>query len=155
MKIAFAKPEQPGSGTIVVGVLEEHRLTHTAQMLDKQTKGAIARALAVGRFKGRADEQLSILAPQGIEAGRILLIGLGKADALDALTLQAIGGRIVAALNAAGEHAASIAVDEVGGLKLSLAEAAAHIAFGARLRGYRFDKYRTREKPEQKPTLKR
>ena len=35
------------------------------------------------------------------------------------------------------------------------AEMAAHIAQGARLRAYRFDKYRTREKPEQKPTLKR
>jgi Leucyl aminopeptidase len=32
---------------------------------------------------------------------------------------------------------------------------AAHLAQGARLRAYRFDKYRTREKPEQKQTLKR
>ncbi len=30
---------------------------------------------------------------------------------------------------------------------------AADLAFGARLRSYRFDKYRTKEKPEQKPTL--
>jgi leucyl aminopeptidase len=155
MKIAFAKPELPGSGTLVVGVLEEHRLTHTAQLVDKQTKGAIARALSVGRFEGRPDEQLAILAPQGIGAGRILLVGLGKAEALDSLALQAIGGRVVAALNAAGEHTVSIAADEVAGLKLSLADVAAHIAFGARLRSYRFDKYRTREKPEQKPTLKR
>src|SRR6266436_4337780 len=134
MKIAFAKPELPGSGTIVVGVLEEHRLTHTAQLIDKQTKGAIARALAVGRFKGKPEEQLSILAPQGIQAGRILLIGLGKAEALDGLALQAIGGRLVSALNAAGEHAAAVAIDEVSGLKLSLADVAAHVAFGARLR---------------------
>ena len=155
MKIAFAKPELPGSGTVVVGVLEEHRLTPTAQLIDKQTKGAITRALSVGRFKGRPEEQLAILAPQGIDAGRILLVGLGKAEALDALALQAIGGRVVAAMNAAGEHAVAIAVDEIGGLKLSLAEAAAQVACGARLRAYRFDKYRTREKPEQKPTLKR
>ena len=155
MKIAFAKPELPGSGTIVVGVLEEHRLTPTAQMIDKQIKGAISRALSVGRFKGRPDEQMAVLAPQGIEAGRILLVGLGKAEALDALALQAIGGRVAVAMNAAGEHAVGVALDEIGGLKLSLAEAAAQIASGARLRAYRFDKYRTREKPEQKPTLKR
>ncbi len=105
MKIAFAKSELPSAGTIVVGVLEEHRLTPTAQQLDKLTKGAIGRALGVGRFKGRPDEQLAILAPPGIDAARILLIGLGKADALDAATLLAIGGRIAAALNAAGEHA--------------------------------------------------
>src|SRR5262249_5941289 len=34
-------------------------------------------------------------------------------------------------------------------------ELAANIAYGARLRAYRFDKYRTTEKPEQKPSLKR
>ncbi|HEY2113339.1 MAG TPA: M17 family peptidase N-terminal domain-containing protein, partial [Dongiaceae bacterium] len=155
MKIAFAKSELPSAGTIVVGVLEEHRLTPTAQQLDKLTKGAIGRALGVGRFKGRPDEQLAILAPPGIEAARILLIGLGKADALDAATLLAIGGRIAAALNAAGEHAGSVAVDEIAGSQISTGEMAAHLAQGARLRAYRFDKYRTREKPEQKQTLKR
>ena len=155
MKIAFAKSELPSAGTIVVGVLEEHRLTPTAQQLDKLTKGAIGRALSVGRFKGRPDEQLAILAPPGIEAARILLIGLGKADALDGATLLAIGGRIAAALNAAGEHAGSVAVDEIAGARIGTGEMAAHLAQGARLRSYRFDKYRTREKPEQKPTMKR
>ena len=155
MKIAFAKSELPSAGTIVVGVLEEHRLTPTAQQLDKLTKGAIGRALSVGRFKGRPDEQLAILAPPGIEAARILLIGLGKANSLDAATLLAIGGRIAAALNGAGEHAAAVAVDEVAGARIGTGEMAAYLAQGARLRAYRFDKYRTREKPEQKQTLKR
>jgi leucyl aminopeptidase len=155
MKIAFAKSELPSAGTIVVGVLEEHRLTPTAQQLDKLTKGAIGRALSVGRFKGRPDEQLAILAPPGIEAARILLIGLGKADSLDAATLLAIGGRIAAALNGAGEHAGSVAVDEIPGARIGTGEMAANLAQGARLRAYRFDKYRTREKPEQKQTLKR
>jgi len=155
MKISFVKSELPSAGTIVVGVLEEHRLTPTAQQVDKLTKGAIGRALGVGRFKGRPDEQLAILAPPGIDASRILLTGLGKADTLDALTLQAVGGRVATALNAAGEQTATVAVDEIAGSQLGTGEMAAHMALGARLRSYRFDKYRTREKPEQKPTLKR
>ena len=155
MKISFVKSELPSAGTIVVGVLEEHRLTPTAQQVDKLTKGAIGRALGVGRFKGRPDEQLAILAPPGIDASRILLTGLGKADALDPLTLQAVGGRVATALNAAGEQTATVAVDEIAGARLGTGEMAAHMALGARLRSYRFDKYRTREKPEQKPTLKR
>jgi len=155
MKIAFAKPALPESGTVVAGVLEEHRLTPTAQQLDKLTKGAVSRALGAGRFKGRVDEQLAVLAPQGVAATRVLLMGLGKGEALDALKLQQIGGRIVAALNAAGERAATVAVDEVAGARLGLGEMAAHMALGARLRAYRFDKYRTKEKPDQKPTLKR
>ncbi|HKF61493.1 MAG TPA: leucyl aminopeptidase [Dongiaceae bacterium] len=155
MKISFVKSELPSAGTIVVGVLEEHRLTPTAQQVDKLTKGAIGRALGVGRFKGRPDEQLAILAPPGIDASRILLTGLGKADTLDALTLQAVGGRVATALNAAGEQTATVAVDEIAGSQLGTGEMAAHMALGARLRSYRFDKYRTREKPEQRPTLKR
>src|SRR5262249_1458856 len=101
MKIAFAKPELPDSGTVVVGVLEENQLTPTAQQLDKQTKGGVSRALAVGRFKGRPEEQLAVLAPQGLAVGRVLLVGLGKPEALDELTMQAIGGRLLAALNTA------------------------------------------------------
>ncbi|NJN00730.1 MAG: hypothetical protein HC793_03870, partial [Aquincola sp.] len=40
------------------------------------------------------------------------------------------------------------------GAKVKKPEAAAHLVFGARLRSYAFDKYRTREKEEQKPSLK-
>ena len=39
-------------------------------------------------------------------------------------------------------------------MKLDEAELAANLAYGARLRFYRFDKYKTKEKPEQKPSLK-
>ncbi len=155
MKIAFGKIEIPSSGTIVVGVHEDRKLTPTAAQLDKQTKGAIERAMAASRFRGRADDLLAVLAPAGLEASRILLVGLGKPGALDALGAQSAGGRVVAHLNSAGESAAAVAVDDAADGKLSTAEIAAGIAYGARLRSYRFDKYRTTEKPDSKPSLKR
>jgi leucyl aminopeptidase len=43
----------------------------------------------------------------------------------------------------------------VEGSSLSAAEIAANAAFGARLRSYRFDRYRTKEKAEEKPSLKK
>ncbi|MGH6927232.1 MAG: M17 family peptidase N-terminal domain-containing protein, partial [Dongiaceae bacterium] len=52
MKISFSKIELPSSGAIVVGVYEDRKLTPTAAQLDKQTKGAIERALGASRFKG-------------------------------------------------------------------------------------------------------
>ncbi|NJO33698.1 MAG: hypothetical protein HC869_11705, partial [Rhodospirillales bacterium] len=45
MKISFSKIELPSSGAVVVGVYEDRKLTPTAAQLDKQTKGAIERAL--------------------------------------------------------------------------------------------------------------
>jgi leucyl aminopeptidase len=155
MKIAFAEVAPPKSGTIVVGVLEDRRLTSTGAALDQETDGALKRAMASSRFTGRKDDVLGVLAPAKLPVGRVLLLGLGKAQALDAVALQGVGGQIVAQLNAAGERNAAAVIDEIEGMKLQPAEAAANLAFGARLRAYRFDKYRTKEKPEQKPSLEK
>jgi leucyl aminopeptidase len=155
MKVSFAKSEMPGSGAVVVGVLEDRKLTPSAAQLDKQSKGAIGRAIHASRFKGKPEDALTIMAPAGLEVSRVLLIGLGKPAALDELTAQAIGGRMLAQLNNTGEGAAAVMVDELDGGKIGTAELAAHLAHGARLRSYRFDKYRTTEKPDQKPSLKR
>jgi leucyl aminopeptidase len=155
MKIAFAKPELPKSGTLAVSVMQGRKLGPTAETLDRKTKGAIARAMAASRFRGGGDEILAILAPAGLEFDRLVLYGTGKADGLDALSLQAIGGRLTAHLNSSGADVASIAVDALDGVKMAPSSMAAEIAYGARLRGYRFDKYRTKEKPDAKPTLKK
>ena len=46
-------------------------------------------------------------------------------------------------------------IDVAESAPISQAEAAAEIAFGAHLRSYRFDKYKTKEKTEKKPSLAR
>ena len=155
MKIAFAKSEMPAAGAIVAGVLDDRKLTPTAAALDRRMRGALGRALAASRFKGKPDDLLAVLAPAGLQAARVVLIGLGKVEELDDLALQAIGGRIVAHLNAVGETRAALAVDDLPGAKLSAPQMAASLAYGARLRSYRFDRYRTTEKPENKASLKR
>jgi leucyl aminopeptidase len=153
MKIAFAAPGRAKSGTIVVGVFEGRKLTPTGVALDKESGGTIKRAMASSRFTGRKDEVLGVLAPAQLAVGRVLLVGLGKPEAIDAAAMQSLGGQIVGHLNGAGESEAAVALDKLDGAKLKPADAAANLAFGARLRAYRFDKYRTKEKPEQKPTL--
>jgi leucyl aminopeptidase len=155
MKIAFAKPEIPTSGTLVALAAEGRKLGKLAQQLDKSTKGAISRALEASRFKGGAEEFLTILAPAGVEVSRIIIAGIGAPAKYDALAAQSLGGRLVAALNSTGEKDVSVSVETIGDMKLAEADFAANLAYGARLRFYRFDKYKTKEKPEQKPSLKR
>ena len=155
MKIGFAEPSRPKSGTIVVGVTEERTLTPTGTALDKESGGALKRAMDSSRFTGRKDEVLGVLAPTKLEVGRVLLIGLGKPGAIDAAAMQSLGGQVVAQLNSAGEKTAAVALDDLDGAKVKGGDAAANFAYGARLRAYRFDKYRTKEKPEQKPTLEK
>jgi len=155
MKIAFAKPSLPSEGAVAVGVLEGKVLTATALALDAKTQGGIARAVAASRFEGKKGQTLLILAPSGLEVSRVLLVGLGKAKEIDALAAQAFGGTAVGSLLTSGDGAAALAVDDLADSPLTTAEFAAQAAFGARLRSYRFDKYMTRQKKEDKPSLKK
>ncbi len=156
MKISFAKPDQPRSGAVIVGVWEETMLTPAARRLDEATGGAIMRALsAAPRFKGKKDELLPIVGPANLPVSRIVLAGLGKQDLANPRLFQHLGGNLVAHLNSAGEREATVAIDVGEGAPIDQTEAVAQLAFGARLRAYRFDKYKTTQKPEQKASLDR
>ena len=154
MKITFAKSTPPRRGAYVVGVYAERHLTPAARALDRATRGVVMRALAASRFKGKTRETLQVLAPARSGLGAILLVGLGEAKKIDALVMQEAGGTAYAALAGSGIGAVAVAVDAWDGSKLAAADLAAELAFGIKLRSYRFDKYRTKEKPEDKPALK-
>ena len=149
MKISFAAPRLPKSGTIVVFAAEGRKLSPTGKALDKTSGGALFRAMESSRFTGRALETLAVLAPAKLGVASVLLVGSGKSDD-EPGAWKNRGGVILAQLNAAGEKSAAVAVDRPGKGESKIA---ADLAFGARLRAYRFDKYRTKEKPEQKPSL--
>ncbi|HLI22301.1 MAG TPA: leucyl aminopeptidase [Stellaceae bacterium] len=152
MKISFAAPRMPRSGTVVVAIMEDRKMSPHAGDLDKQSGGALKRAMENSRFTGKADETLMIPGPPNLDVARVMLIGVGKPRAGDRIARQNRGGVVLAALNAAGETNAAFFVNAFKGKDTALA--AADLAYGARLRSYRFDKYRTKEKPEQKPSMK-
>jgi leucyl aminopeptidase len=154
MKISFAEFEPPRSGAVVVGAYDGRVLTAPAQRLDEATGGAVSRAVAAAaRFRGNKNELLPIIGPPGLPLSRIVVAGLGKPEAIDARQIEDLGGAVLAHLNGAGETTAMLALELADGARLAPAEAAARLAFGAALRAYRFDKYRTKEKPENKPSL--
>ena len=148
MKISFAAPGRPRSGALVVGAFDGAALDGPAAEADAAGGGALSRAVGASRFTGKPNQTLTLLAPPGLAASRILLLGLGEAGKFDARAAQAAGGTAAAALAATGDKAATVALGaDIPG------EAAANLGYGALLRSYRFDKYRTRRKPEDKPSL--
>ncbi len=149
MKISFAAPRPFKGGTVVVFAAEGRKLAPTGKALDKTSGGALSRAMESSRFTGRELETLAVLAPAKLGVARVLMVGSGKSDDAPGVW-QNRGGTILAQLNAAGEKNAVVAVDQPAKAE---SQAAADLAFGTRLRSYRFDKYRTKEKPEQKPSL--
>ena len=78
----------------------------------------------------------------------LIVVGLGDPKTLDAAAAERIGAVIFAA--AEREPAATLILEDLGAATL-----AANVAAGVALKSYRFDKYRTKEKPEDKPTLQR
>ncbi|MBP7064596.1 leucyl aminopeptidase [Ferrovibrio sp.] len=154
MKIDFAALARPKQGALVVLAADEAKLSPFGTALDKALGGALARALAgAPRFKGSAGQWLELVGPGG-GFSRVLIAGLGKAADIKAEALEAVAGEAVKRITATGETALFIAADLPTGAKAEAAEAAARAALGARLGGYRFDKYRTTRKEHEKPSLK-
>ncbi|HKY17965.1 MAG TPA: M17 family peptidase N-terminal domain-containing protein, partial [Rhizomicrobium sp.] len=164
MQISFVASadavSKAGSGAWVVGAGEGAALLLPgAVRLDKASGGALTRALKFSRFTGKAGQMLEVLAPAGMTASRLLLVGLGKPENVDEKGLETLGAQIVGRLHAAGEAQARIDIDlpsasgKKGG-KVKKADLAAHLAFGAKLKSYAFDKYRTRNLEEYEKKLK-
>jgi leucyl aminopeptidase len=152
MKVEFSAFPKALSGNVAVLVAADKQLLATAQAMDKAAGGAIARALSAGRYTGGKGQTQTILGQSG-EVARLLLLGVGEGRKLDARGAEGLGGVIAAEANAAGHKSVTVVVDPVRGCRLTAGQIAARIALGASLRNYRFDKYKTKDKPEQKLSL--
>lgn len=150
MKLSFTSKFSPAkSGRHAVGIEEGGHLPPAARDIDEATGGAISRALRAGRFTGKKGETLDLVAPAGLDCARVTMFGVGeRMEHQDWLTL---GGSLAKAADRAGEKALTVHLD-CGSEDLSAAAAA--VGEGARLGAYRFDKYFTKKKPEEKGALK-
>jgi leucyl aminopeptidase len=142
---ADAKPDE--SAALVVLAFENGEYSPAAEAFDKQMAGALKRAVAASRFKGQMGQSLAILAPAGVTAGRVVVVGAGKQDAFDAKAAELAGAHAWKAVGDSGAARMLLLMPPAG------PERQAHAAFGVRLAAYRFDKYRTTEKPEKRPSV--
>ena len=154
MKISISEYKLPEANSLAIGVLQGAKLLPAGAAIDKATGGALRRAISGSRFKGEKGQWLEILAPANSKLHRVLLGGLGKPEDIDGLRLESFSGDLVQRLASSGQSALTIACDPIKGAKVDAAQAAAHLAYGAKLASYRFDRYRTTEKADKKPSLK-
>jgi leucyl aminopeptidase len=121
------------------------RVVHEGAALD----GAAAQAAQASRFTGAKGQTLDVLAPGGSDAARLVLVGAGKAEAADAMAIEHAAASAYAAVKASGLEILRIELPDAS------AALAARAALGVRLASYRFDKYRTKEPAEKKPSVAR
>jgi leucyl aminopeptidase len=149
MELEFcAKGETPGAnGALAAIVFEDALRSSEAAALNEATGGAIERALAGSRFTGHRRQSLEIVAPNGLDAARLVLIGAGKQADFNAFGAELAAARAYQMVRASGVETLVIRLPG-----LSAADAA-RAALGVTLAAYRFDRYRTTEKPERKTSV--
>ena len=113
--------------------------------------GMIKRTAAANQFKGKTGSTLDFLAPEGIKAGRLIVVGTGKTSDLKDNDFLKLGGAAAGKLRLSNETVTIIAELPTGAMKPAQAAA---VAAGVRLRAYKFDRYKTRKKDGEDAALK-
>ena len=150
MEIEFVPPgpvEGEALSAIAIPVFDGETLTAAGEALDDAAGGALSRAMGPSRFTGAKEQTLDIIAPAGLHAARIVLVGAGAKEKLDGLAMERVSAGAFHAAKGSGAPLLELRLGDFS------AEEAARAAFGVRLAAYRFDRYRTREKPEKKPSV--
>src|SRR5208282_5907450 len=142
VKVAFGSLSAPKGSALVVFVGADMKPAPmvTAQFGDLEP--LIRAAAKASNFRGAQRTALDILAPAGLDASRLVVVGVapGKDNApVDFITL---GGFTFGKVT--GAKRVEVAFEAPAGTWDG--SAAADFALGLRLRGYRFDKYKTRKK---------
>lgn len=158
MEIAIEAGGLPERGTVVVPVGHDGTLSSAAASLDTTSGGLIRRAL--DRLKGELKHGriVDLFMPAGLPHDRLLLLVAGKEEHLSRLELEQLGGTLaqkLKALHVTEAHLASFEGLDVVDVAMPLEEAAACVALGAKLRAYRFDRYRSARDEEEERKVER
>ncbi len=113
--LSFASKTAPADGVVVVFAEEGPKLTPTAQDLDKKSKGLLSRAAEITGFKGKKEQTVDLLAPQGLKFARLVLVGLDKASAYSPEDWLNLGGAVRGMLSGKEAPAAHIFLETAGG----------------------------------------
>ena len=98
MQIEFSALELPASGAAVFLVEKDKDLSGLAAEADKASGGALTKAMKTSRFTGGQGQKLQLIAPAGLDAERVLLLGVGELAKMSATDVVETGAAAVAGL---------------------------------------------------------
>ena len=137
----FAPATLPGQGALALLLIQGQPHPPVFTDADKACGGALTRAIAAAAFTGKKGQTCVVLGATDAHP-RVVLVGLGPNP--NARAYEEAGAAAALVL-----HKDPVATLIPSGTDTD----AAHAALGAALRSYRFDRYRTKEKAEDKPSL--
>ncbi|HEY8593563.1 MAG TPA: leucyl aminopeptidase [Sphingomicrobium sp.] len=144
MQIRFADSRPTGDYALVLPVAGKDRKSLSSL---GQAQQSVAAALDRQRFEGEGSSVAEQFIDDNGNSRRLLVVGVGASSNGDGA--EKLGGTAVGRLLTSGETRVVI---DLGGLGYE-ADAAARVGMAAALRSWRHDRYRTKLKDNQKPTL--
>ena len=151
VKVGFVPFSAAVRGIVVVFCDDRLQLGEASRKALGKAADTVKRAAATNQFKGKSGSVLDILAPEGINAQRLVVIGTGKPSAIKEKDFLKFGGVAAGKLNAASDAVTIVAELPDGAMK---PEQAAAVASGIKLRTYKFDRYKTRKKDGENDAMK-
>ena len=145
--LSFTSTTAPADGVVVVFAEEGPKLTPSALDLDKKSKGLLTKAIEITGFKGKKDQTVDLLAPQGLKFARVVLVGLDKTGNYGPEDWLNLGGAVRGLLTGKEGPSAHVFLEAAGG-DVAPADASG-FALGALLRGYKFKKYKTKARKKK------
>jgi leucyl aminopeptidase len=145
MKISFADRRPEGDFALVLPVAGKDRSSLGSLGL---AQSSVAGALDRQRFEGDAASAAEQFVDDGGTLRRVLVVGTGGGSSPQEAA-EKLGGTAVSRLLTSGETKGVI---DLTGLGFD-ADSAARVGLAAALRAWRYDRYRTKLKDKQKPTL--
>src|SRR3954463_2942048 len=144
MQIRFADSRPTGDYALVLPVAGKDRSSLGSLGAAQQS---VIGALDRQRFDGEASSASEQFVDDNGTLRRLIVVGIGSGSSTE--TAEKFGGTAVSRLLTSGEKKAVIDLSGRG----YDADAAARVGLAAALRSWRYDRYRTRLKDNQKPTL--
>ena len=139
VKLGFGPLGASAKGGLVVFCDDGLKFGPATRKLLGAASDLVQRAARSERFSGKAGSSLDLIHPEGLKVARLLVAGIGKRTELK--DFVRLGGGVMGKLPKAATEATIVAELPDGPLD---AQQAADLAQGARLRGYTFDRYKTR-----------
>ncbi len=143
VKVGFVPFSTASRGTLVVFCDEALKFGRAASKALGSSAGLVKRAAAANQFKGKSAATLDILAPEGLKANRLIVVGTGKTPALKSSDFLKLGGVIAGKVRSDNNGVTIIAELPSAAME---PDQSASLASGIRLRAYKFDRYKTRKK---------
>jgi leucyl aminopeptidase len=146
LKLGFAPFRAPSKGVLIVFCDDSLKIGAATRKILGKAADSVAQAAEAEHFTGKNCAALDIILPADLKVGRLTVIGTGRTDGFKSKDFLKLGGAVAGKLHAAGGDA--LVVADLPGGPMS-ADAIADLATGARLRAYRFDRYKTKRKEDE------